>query len=75
MFDSVVTSKDIMQREKIKAAEQEKILVSPLILLKTLRHIAWESLNQMGGQLGSMMNQQLGQRLSVVPILNRATIQ
>lgn len=27
MFDSVVTSKDIMQREKIKAAEQE-ILVS-----------------------------------------------
>lgn len=28
MFDSVVTSKDIMQREKIKAAEQEKILVS-----------------------------------------------
>ena len=28
MFDSTVTSKDIMQREKIKAAEQEKILVS-----------------------------------------------
>lgn len=28
MFDSVVTSKDIMQREKIKAAEQEKSLVS-----------------------------------------------
>ena len=27
MFDSVVTSKDIMQREKIKVAEQE-ILVS-----------------------------------------------